>query len=67
MLPKNWVISKKKQKVITSLAVTNYALRDQIVWIEVAFSRKHYPVHLLCNREKGRIKSLRGPDPARGP
>ena len=49
MLPEKQVISKKK--VVISLAVTNYAVRDQIDWIEV--SRKHCAIHLFCNYEKG--------------
>ena len=52
MLPEKQVISKKK-KVIVSLAVTNYAVRDQIDWIEVVLSRKHCTIHLFCNYEKG--------------
>ena len=39
VLPEKLVISKKK--VIISLAVTNYAVHDQIDRIKAALSRKH--------------------------
>ena len=39
--------------VIMSLAVTNYAVYDQIDSIKVALSRKHWAIHLCCNCEKG--------------
>ena len=58
------MISKKRKKFTVSLAVTNYAIRVQIDWIEVALTRKHCALHLFCNYEKGSagwIRSLRGP------
>ena len=41
------MISEKK--VITSVAVTNYAFRDQIIdWNEEALTRKHCAIHLFA-------------------
>ena len=45
---------------ITSLAVTNYAFRDQIDRIEVALSRKYCTVHLVCKYEKGQCNCKKG-------
>ena len=56
MLPEKEVISQKK--VVTFLAVTNYATRDQFGWIQVGPHQETLRYTLVLQLRKG----LRRPD-----